>query len=35
MGRRFTGIDLSPDFARLAAERIAQAVADKSGEDAQ
>jgi len=30
LGRRFTGIDLSPDFARLAAGRLAQAVADKT-----
>ena len=29
LGRRFTGIDLSPGFARLAAERLAQAVADR------
>ena len=29
LDRRFTGIDLSPDFARLAAGRLAQAVADK------
>jgi DNA modification methylase len=29
LGRRFTGIDLSPDFARLAAERLAHAVAGK------
>jgi DNA modification methylase len=29
LSRRFTGIDLSPEFARLAAERIAQALADK------
>ena len=29
LGRRFTGIDLSPDFAQLAAERVAGAVADK------
>ena len=28
LGRRFTGIDLSPEFARLAAGRLAQAVAD-------
>ncbi len=28
LGRRFTGIDLSPDFVRLAAERLTQAVAD-------
>jgi site-specific DNA-methyltransferase (cytosine-N4-specific) len=27
LGRRFTGIDLSPDFARLAAERLARAAA--------
>ena len=32
LGRRFTGIDLSPDFARLAAGRIAQAVADKEAQ---
>ena len=30
LGRRFTGIDLSPEFARLAAGRLAQAVADKA-----
>ena len=30
LGRRFTGIDLSPDFAQLAAGRLAQAVADKA-----
>jgi site-specific DNA-methyltransferase (cytosine-N4-specific) len=29
LGRRFTGIDLSPDFARLAAQRLAQAAADQ------
>jgi DNA modification methylase len=29
LDRRFTGIDLSPEFARLAAGRLAQAVADK------
>jgi site-specific DNA-methyltransferase (cytosine-N4-specific) len=29
LGRRFTGIDISPDFARLAAGRLAQAVADR------
>jgi DNA modification methylase len=29
LGRMFTGIDLSPDFARLAAERLAQAVAER------
>jgi site-specific DNA-methyltransferase (cytosine-N4-specific) len=29
LGRRFTGIDLSPNFARLAAERLAQAVAGR------
>jgi site-specific DNA-methyltransferase (cytosine-N4-specific) len=28
LGRQFTGIDLSPDFARLAAGRLAQAAAD-------
>jgi DNA modification methylase len=32
LGRKFTGIDLSPDFARLAADRIAKAVADRSGD---
>jgi DNA modification methylase len=32
LGRRFTGIDLSAEFARLAAERIARAVADKEGD---
>jgi site-specific DNA-methyltransferase (cytosine-N4-specific) len=32
LGRRFIGIDLSPDFARLAAERLAQAVAVKAGD---
>jgi site-specific DNA-methyltransferase (cytosine-N4-specific) len=30
LDRRFTGIDLSPDFARLAAGRLAQAVTDKT-----
>jgi DNA modification methylase len=30
LDRRFTGIDLSPDFARLAAGRLVQAVADKT-----
>lgn len=29
LGRSFTGIDLSPDFARLASERLAQAVAER------
>src|SRR5215469_10797656 len=29
LGRSFAGIDLSPDFARLAAERLARAVADR------
>jgi DNA modification methylase len=29
LGRSFTGIDLSPDFARLAAGRLARAVADR------
>jgi len=29
LGRRFTGIDLSADFARLAADRLGQAVADR------
>ena len=33
LDRRFTGIDLSPDFARLAAGRLAQAVTDRQ-EDA-
>jgi DNA modification methylase len=32
LGRQFTGIDLSAEFARLAAERITQAVADKEAE---
>jgi DNA modification methylase len=32
LGRKFTGIDLSPGFARLAAERLAQALADRSEE---
>ena len=32
LGRRFTGIDLSPDFARLAAERLTQAFADRKGD---
>jgi site-specific DNA-methyltransferase (cytosine-N4-specific) len=32
LGHRFTGIDLSPDFARLAARRLAQALADRSEE---
>jgi len=32
LGRTFTGIDLSPDFARLAAGRLAQAVARKTGD---
>jgi site-specific DNA-methyltransferase (cytosine-N4-specific) len=30
LDRRFTGIDLSPDFAALAAGRLAQAVADRA-----
>jgi DNA modification methylase len=30
--RRFTGIDLSPEFAQLAAGRLAQAVADKEAD---
>jgi site-specific DNA-methyltransferase (cytosine-N4-specific) len=30
LDRRFTGIDLSPEFARLAAGRLAQAVAEKT-----
>ncbi len=29
LGRRFTGIDISPDFAQLAAGRLAQAVAGR------
>lgn len=29
LNRRFTGIDISPEFARLAAGRLAQAIADK------
>jgi site-specific DNA-methyltransferase (cytosine-N4-specific) len=33
LGRRFTGIDISPDFARLAAGRLAQAVTGRQ-EDA-
>jgi DNA modification methylase len=32
LDRRFTGIDISPDFARLAAERLAQATVAKTGE---
>jgi len=32
LDRRFTGIDLSPDFARLAAQRLAQALADQGEE---
>jgi len=32
LGRQFTGIDLSADFARLAADRLARAVIDR-GED--
>jgi site-specific DNA-methyltransferase (cytosine-N4-specific) len=32
LDRRFTGIDLSPDFARLAAGRLAQALADRNEE---
>jgi site-specific DNA-methyltransferase (cytosine-N4-specific) len=32
LDRRFTGIDLSPDFAQLAAGRLAQAVADRAQE---
>jgi site-specific DNA-methyltransferase (cytosine-N4-specific) len=32
LGRRFTGIDLSPDFAHLAAGRLTQALADRSEE---
>jgi DNA modification methylase len=30
LGRRFTGIDISPHFAQLAAGRLAKAVADKT-----
>jgi DNA modification methylase len=33
LGRQFTGIDISPDFARLAARRLTQATADSTGED--
>ena len=33
LGRKFTGIDLSPDFARLAVGRLAQAVTART-EDA-
>jgi site-specific DNA-methyltransferase (adenine-specific) len=29
LDRQFTGIDLSPDFAALAAGRLAQAVTDR------
>ena len=29
LGRRFTGIDISPDFAHLAAGRLARAVAGR------
>jgi site-specific DNA-methyltransferase (cytosine-N4-specific) len=32
LGRRFTGIDLSPDFARLTAERLARAANGNPGE---
>jgi DNA modification methylase len=32
LGRRFVGIDLSPDFARLAAVRLAQAADDSTGD---
>jgi DNA modification methylase len=32
LGRKFTGIDLSPDFAHLAAGRLAQALADRTEE---
>jgi site-specific DNA-methyltransferase (cytosine-N4-specific) len=32
LGRRFTGIDLSPDFAHLAAARLARALADRGEE---
>jgi DNA modification methylase len=31
LGRRFTGIDLSPEFAAIAAERLRQAAAQPSG----
>jgi site-specific DNA-methyltransferase (cytosine-N4-specific) len=34
LGRRFTGIDLSPDFTRLAAERLAETATNRE-EDAQ
>lgn len=33
LGRRFTGIDLSPDFVKLAAERLSQAVRPERGEE--
>lgn len=33
LGRRFTGIDISPGFARLAGERLARAVADAQGKE--
>jgi DNA modification methylase len=32
LGRKFIGIDLSPDFAHLAVERLAQALADRNEE---
>jgi DNA methylase len=32
LGRKFTGIDLSPDFARLAAGRLAEAVTARTEE---
>jgi site-specific DNA-methyltransferase (cytosine-N4-specific) len=32
LGRKFTGIDLSADFARLAAQRLAQAAAEQTGD---
>jgi site-specific DNA-methyltransferase (cytosine-N4-specific) len=32
LGRRFTGIDISPGFARLAAGRLAEAAATRTGE---
>ncbi|HEY3907199.1 MAG TPA: site-specific DNA-methyltransferase [Streptosporangiaceae bacterium] len=33
LGRRFTGIDLNPEFAALAAERLRQAEAEPGGND--
>jgi DNA modification methylase len=32
LGRRFCGVDLSPEFVRLAAGRLAQVLADKAGD---